>query len=603
MLTLAVCPHESRKGLEKWKAYANKLSQYFQEEVVVTTFKDFKEEEELLGKLNIHLYYARPQIALALKEQGYLPLAKLKDEKDIFVLLKKKGAELKKPVKVAVISSVLSLMSLLKRFESLIELNFIYCRSFEEVIEELIKDKAQLGVVFKQFWEGVKDKYEGLLEVEEVAKDITLELKLTEELERANFYDLLTGLYNFNGFSFKVQEILSEYDGIGALILVDIRNMSHISHYYGFNVGDKVLKEIARRLREEFRSYDVLARVGGDDFVVFVWKIKSREELTSLVRKLNKIFEKPVKVEGYEIPVSFYAGIAVYPNDGTDFKTLYERASIALKKVKSLGAENVFFFNEELRKVLERQMEAHLLIEKALKKNLFVFFYQPYFSLKEMKLVGLEALVRIIDEEGTVHLPSEFIEFLEKSQYLMDFQHWALEQITKTSRKWGVPIAFNLHPKTLQDKEFMHVLIGKCLREGALITLEITERDLIENIESAKNVLTFVKSSCYGLCVAIDDFGTGYSNFAYLKELPVDYLKIDISFIREVAKSKKDKALVNAIIQMAHSLGIRTIAEGVETKEQLEILKELGCDMAQGYYFAKPMPEQEIEKRLKEWIK
>ena len=1052
MLTLAVCPHESRKGLEKWKAYANKLSQYLREEVVLINFKDFEEEEKFLDKLKAYLYYARPKIALALKKLGYLPLAKLKDEKDIFVLLKKKGTELKKPVKVAVIPSAFFLMSLLKRFESLIELNFIYCKSFEEVIEELIKGKAQLGVVFKQFWEGVKDKYEDVLEVEEeiyfpsfhilmvkkeaadrlkailkiipdfekvseedlvlieylekmlayfvyfrsfhdisqalfnapkigvvvyrdkilyaneaflkmtgyseeelkrmsplelfdpsedlefiksvierrlrgeqfeitykelklkrkdgkvihalvfsrtilfegeyagfvividntqrkrleelynlirevnqtiigvesegevfreicrslveklnfplvwigvvrnasiepievcgrhydylekireflkgrepsylaiqavkrreivvnpdtrenpevepwreemlkrgflssyhiplekdnkvvavinlyasepyffteeaegmleelkqdlsfslkrleeiknltvinealelaeewvlafdeygkveftnnavkelleydpkeiigqslefvanpyftkeklkelldrlkkeeivqtllplrkksgkyaylnarivpvklpdkkpifvmVARDITLELKLTQELERAKFYDLLTGLYNFNGFSFKVQEILSEYDGVGALILVDIRNMSSISHYYGFYVGDEVLKEIARRLKEEFRSYDVLARVGGDDFCVFVWKIKSKEELTSLVRKLNKIFEKPVKVEGYEIPVSFYAGVAVYPDDGTDFKTLYENASTALKKVKSLGAGSVFFFNKELREVSKKQMEAHLLIEKALKKNLFVFFYQPYFSLKEMKLAGLEALVRIIDEEGTVHLPSEFIEFLEKSPYIKDFQYWALEEITKASRKWGVPIAFNLCPKTLQNDEFVKLFVKKCLREGALITLEITERDLIENIEIAKNVLTFVKSSCYGLCVAIDDFGTGYSNFAYLKELPIDYLKIDMSFIQKLAKSKKDRVLVNAIVQLAHSLGIRTIAEGVETKEQVEILKELGCDMAQGYYFAKPMPEQEIEKRLKEWIK
>jgi len=174
----------------------------------------------------------------------------------------------------------------------------------------------------------------------------------------------------------------------------------------------------------------------------------------------------------------------------------------------------------------------------------------------------------------------------------VDFQHWALEEITKASRKWGVPIAFNLYPKTLESKEFMHAIIGKCLRESA-----------IENIESAKSILTFVKSSCYGLCVAIDDFGTGYSNFSYLKELPIDYLKIDISFIREAAKSKKDRAVVNAIVQMAHSLGMKTIAEGVETKEQLEVLKEIGCDMAQGYYFAKPMSEQEIEKRLKEWIK
>ena len=1052
MLTLAVCPHDAEEGLEKWEKYALKLSQYLQEEVVITSFKDFEEEEKFLGKLQIQLYYARPKIALMLKHHGYVPVAKLKKAREGFVLIKRKGAELKKPLEVSIISSPFLLMSLIKHFGSLNELNLIYRGSFEHIVEDVVNGIAHLGVVYKDFWERVKDKYKDSVEVEDeiyypnlhllmakkevadrlktiaeiipdfekateedlefiedfekvgayflmfrslhdiaqailnapaigiliyrdrilyankavskitgyteeelkgmsplelvddsenkelirnlmirrlsgeqferiynelklkrkdgkviytltfsrtilfngeyagfviilditkkkrleqlynlikdinqliikavserevfrkicnylveklnlplvwialagnrnvkpaevcgkdstylkeikeylngkkpsylanqsvkerkivinpdtrnnpavepwrqemlkrgflsschiplerngrviavinlyasepnffseevkdileelrrdlnfslerlveirrltvinkalelaeewvavfdelgrirftneavkellgyepneviwrsldsfrnpyltsqkleslldrlrrgervittlplrkkdgeyvylsvkmipvrlpnekrlfvmVAKDITLELELTEEIERIKFYDVLTELYNFNGFSFKVQEILSEYDGLAALILIDIHNLSYINHHYGLYMGDEVLKETARRLRKHFRSYDIIAKLGGDEFGIFTWKIKSKEEITILERKLNKIFEEPMKIGNVEVPVNINAGISVYPDDGKDFKTLYEKANVALKRAKDVGPGEIIFFNEELEKISEKHIKVDMLIEKAVKNKWFVFFYQPYFSLKDMRLAGFEALVRIIDEEGNIHPPGEFIEFLERSPYLKDFQYWALEEITKMSRKWNVPIAFNLYPKTLGDKEFMQALIEKCLKEGALITLEITERAIVENIESVKDTFTFLKNSCHGLYIAIDDFGTGYSAFSYLKELPLDYLKIDISFIRDITKTEKDKALVSAMVQMAHSLGLRTIAEGVETEEQLNILKEIGCDIAQGYYFSKPLPAEEVEKRLKDWLR
>ena len=1050
MLTLAVCPHDTEGGLEKWKKYALKLSQYLQEEVVVTTFKDFEEEEKLLGKVQPQIYYARPKVALMLRYYGYVPIAKLRDAKEGFILLKSKGAELRKPLSVSIVSSPFPLIALIKHFGSLNDLNLIYRGSFERIVEDVANKVSQVGVIHKDFWEKVRNKYENVVEVEDeiyypnlhllmakkefaerlkvvtdiipdfvkateedlefiedfekvgayflmfrslhdiaqailnapaigiliyrdrilyankavskitgytqeelmnmsplellddsenkelirgimerrlsgeqfervynelklkrkdgkiiytltfsrtilfngeyaglvfvlditkrkkleqlynlikdvnqliiravserevfrricihlveklnlpfvwiglpdgrtikpvescgkdsdypheleillkekgalypaiqavlkreivinsdtkknpavkpwrdemlkrgflsscaiplerhgrviavinlyasepnffteevkdileelrrdlnfslerlveirrltvinkalelaeewvvvfdelgkirftneavsellgyepreimrksldffrnpyltsqklenildrlrrgerviatlplrkkngeyvylsakiipvklpsekhlfvmVAKDITLELELTEEVERAKFYDILTELYNFNGFSFKVQEILSEYEGHAALILIDIHHLSYINHHYGLYMGDEVLKETARRLKKHFRSYDILAKLGGDEFGVFTWKVKSKDEITLLERKLNKIFEEPMKVGSVEIPVKINAGIAVYPDDGEDFKTLYEKANIALKRAKDEGPGEIIFFNEEIEKISEKHIKVDILIEKAIKNRWFVFFYQPYFSLRDMKLVGFEALVRIIDDEGNIHPPGEFIEFLERSVYLKDFQYWALEEITKVSKKWNVPIAFNLYPKTLGDKEFMQAVIEKCLKEGALVTLEITERAIVENIQSVKETFTFLKNSCHGLYIAIDDFGTGYSAFSYLKELPLDYLKIDISFVRDITKTEKDKALVSAMVQMAHSLGLRTIAEGVETKEQLEILREIGCDMAQGYYFSKPIPAEEVEKHLKDW--
>ncbi len=1052
MLTFAICPHDAEEGLEKWEKYALKLSQYLQEEVVLTSFKDFEEEEKLLGKLQIQLYYARPKIALMLKHHGYVPVAKLKKAREGFVLIKRKGAELKKPLEVSIISSPFLLMSLIKHFGSLNELNLIYRGSFEHIVEDVVNGIAYLGVVYKDFWERVKDKYKDSVEVEDeiyypnlhllmakkevadrlktiaeiipdfekateedlefiedfekvgayflmfrslhdiaqailnapaigiliyrdrilyankavskitgyteeelkrmsllelvddfqnkefirnsiirllsseqferiynglklkkkdgkviytltfsrtilfngeyagfaiilditkkkrleqlynlikdinqliikavsqreifkkicnylveklnlplvwialvgnrhikpaeicgkefsyleeirrylyeekpsylanqsvkerkivinpdtrnnpavepwrqemlkrgflsschiplerdgkviavinlyasepnffseevkdileelrrdlnfslerlveirrltvinkalelaeewvavfdelgrirftneavkellgyepnevilknldsfrnpyltsqrleslldrlrrgervittlplrkkdgeyvylsvkmipvrlpnekclfvmVAKDITLELELTEEIERIKFYDVLTELYNFNGFSFKVQEILAEYDGLATLILIDIYNLSYINHHYGLYMGDEILKETARCLRKHFRSYDIIAKLGGDEFGIFTWKIESKEEITILERKLNKIFEGPMKIGNVEVPVNINAGISVYPDDGKDFKTLYEKANVALKKAKDVGPGEIIFFNEELEKISEKHIKVDMLIEKAIKNNWFVFFYQPYFSLRDIKLAGFEALIRIIDDEGNLYSPKEFIEFLEKSPYLKDFQYWALEEITKISKKWNIPIAFNLYPKTLGDKEFMQALIEKCLKEVALITLEITERAIVENIENVKEIFTFLKNSCHGLYIAVDDFGTGYSAFSYLKELPLDYLKIDISFIRDITKTEKDKALVSAMVQMAHSLGLRTIAEGVETEEQLNILKEIGCDIAQGYYFSKPLPAEEVEKRLKDWVK
>ncbi len=436
-----------------------------------------------------------------------------------------------------------------------------------------------------------------------VAKDITLELELTEEIEKVKFYDILTGLYNFNGFSFKVQEIISEYKGLGALILIDIHNLSYINTHYGLYIGDEILKETARRLRNNFRSYDVIAKLGGDEFGIFTWKIESDKDVLLLERKLERIFSEPMHVGNVEVPVNINAGIVIYPNDGRDFKTLYEKATGALKRAKAEGPGVVRFYNEEMERIAEKHVKVDILIEKAVKKKLFVFYYQPYFSLKDMKLVGFEALVRIIDEEGRVHPPSEFIEYLEKSPYIRDFQYWALDEVIEKSNRWKVPIAFNLYPKSLGDKEFIHALIERCFKDGASITLEITERAIVENKENVRNIFSFLKKSCYGLNIAIDDFGTGYSAFSYLKELPIDYLKIDISFIRDITKGYRDKALVNSMVQMAHSLDMKTIAEGVETEEQLEILKEIECDLAQGYYFSKPLPAEEIEKKLKDWLK
>ncbi|WP_461829137.1 EAL domain-containing protein [Aquifex sp.] len=435
-----------------------------------------------------------------------------------------------------------------------------------------------------------------------VGKDITLELELTEEVEKAKFFDLLTDLYNFNGFSFKIQEILADYEGLAALILIDIHHLSYINHHYGLYIGDEILKEVAKRLKKHFRSYDIIAKLGGDEFGIFTWKIKNKEEITFLERKLSKIFEETVKVGSVEIPIKINAGIAIYPDDGRDFKSLYEKATVALKRAKDEGPGEIKFFNEEMEAISEKHVKVDILIEKAVRNNWFVFFYQPYFSLKDGRLAGFEALVRIVDDEGKLHTPGEFIEFLEKSPYLRDFQYWALEEITRKARKWSVPIALNLYPKSLGDREFMQAVVEKCLREDVRITLEITERAVVENVESVKETFGFLKEACSGIYIAVDDFGTGYSAFAYLKELPLDYLKIDISFIRDLTKGEKDRALVNAMVQMAHSLGLKTIAEGVETQEQLEILKEIGCDMAQGYYFSKPIPAEEVERRLRDWI-
>ncbi len=429
-----------------------------------------------------------------------------------------------------------------------------------------------------------------------VAKDVTKEMILSKELEKLKFKDMMTGLYNFNGFSLAIQDLLKIEKDSSLLVLIDIYGLTYLNQTYGLEFGNKVLKEVANRLRNFFRKEDIIGRVGGDEFGIYIKGLKRKEDAIFIKKKLEMIFEKPFVIDDLELNIKINGGVAIFPEDGKDFRVLYEHASVALSEAKIEGANVIKFFNPAMEKKAKSFIWVANLVEKALKENLFVFFYQPYFYTNTLKLAGFEALVRIKDKEGNIYKPAEFINYLERSPYLKDFEAWALQEVVNKIKKWNIPISLNISANSLKSEDFIERYLEKCKYLNVPLTLELTERAIIENMEQVKNIFNELKNYKIEIKIAIDDFGTGYSALIYLKDIPADYLKIDMSFIKELSKGPKERAIVETIIYLAHSLGIKTIAEGVETQEQLKILKELNCDLVQGFLLAKPMPQEEVEK-------
>ena len=441
---------------------------------------------------------------------------------------------------------------------------------------------------------------DGELKFVSIGRDITKERQLLEENEKLRFYDILTETYNFNGFSIQVDDYLIKNPGnISALIIIDVANFSYINKTYSVEVGDKLLKEIAKTLKRYLKGYDIVGRIGGDEFGIFVKNLKNKEDLFVIVERLKKILDKGTifKVDDISINVQFHGGIAVYPDDGQDFKQLFQNASISLKDAKEEGINQIKLFNKNIEKKIKLKILIEDLIHKATEENLFVFHYQPYFDSITKEIKGFEALVRIKDHDGKIHYPNEFIDLLEKSIYLDDFRNWALKEVSEKIKEWKKPISINISARTFKNTDFPLEVIKYAKELPASLILEITERIYMDEPEKSEKIIRDLKK-CKNIKIAIDDFGTGYSSLSYLKDISADILKIDISFVRAMIKDKKAKAVVEAIITLAKALGMKTLAEGVETEVQYNILKKMGVDYIQGFYFAKPLPEEEIEKLL-----
>ena len=430
-----------------------------------------------------------------------------------------------------------------------------------------------------------------------LGRDITQEITLSQENERLRYFDILTNLYNYNGFRVKVEDFINTFrNSICALVIFDISNFSYINKTYGIDTGDKILREVANILKYSFRKEDIVARVGGDEFGIFFVNLKHKGDAIILEYKLKDLFEKEIQVNGNKIRVFINGGISIYSDDGKDFYTLYENASIALKEAKKEGANVIKFFNRDLESKVSKFIYAGELVEKAVRKNLFIFHYQPYFHAENLSVAGLEALVRIKDEDGRVYYPKDFIDYLENSVHLREFEKWSLHEIAKHIEKWNLPISVNISAKTFKSEEFEQDVFRYSLNLPSPLVIEITERLYMKDVEKSLNIINEIKK-CKNIKVAIDDFGTGYSSLSYLKDINADILKIDISFVRAMVNDKKSQAVVETIIHLAKALEMKTLAEGVETTVQLELLKNMGVDYVQGFLLSKPLPEEELEKK------
>lgn len=430
-----------------------------------------------------------------------------------------------------------------------------------------------------------------------IAEDVSQLLEFEDMLEKSRFMDPLTELLNYEGFRKKVENILSFFSGEGILILLDLCDFTYINTKFGYEGGDLCLEEIAKRL-EIFKKESFISRAFSDTFAFFFYHLEGRMQIFEILKTLKDLISKPMKLKDETVKFSFNAGIAIFPQDGKTFEELWKNANIALSEAKRKEKGAFEVYSPLIGDKLEVYFKSESLIKRALEENLFTFYYQPYFDVNTLKMVGVEALVRIKEKDGNLHLPSEFLEYLEDSPYLKDFEEWGMKTLKERVLKWKISVSFNISARSSKDLEFVKELIKKFKSKQFFknLIIEITERVVAHNVEEIKEIVKFLKA--HGIRVALDDFGIGYSSLSYLKDIPFDILKIDRVFIKEMLKSKKEVALVKNMVDLGHSFDMKVLAEGVETKEQLNYLDIMGCDYVQGFYLAKPMPEEELERLL-----
>ncbi|MDK2862271.1 MAG: hypothetical protein PWP33_1474, partial [Thermodesulfobacterium sp.] len=427
-----------------------------------------------------------------------------------------------------------------------------------------------------------------------LGRDVSEERELIAKLEKVMLEDPLTGLLNVEGFERRVNKLLGEVVE-GFLVVIDISNFTYINRTYSFEVGNRVLKEIGKVLQGIFPgSKDLIARLGADEFGCFLRK-EDYGDVRGLIDRLGLVKEIRVEVDGQEIVVATNVGIGYYPGDGKSVRELLEKASLALSEAKRGGAGEFRFFASHMELKAQEIISLDQLLEKALENRWFVFFYQPYFRAEDLRLAGLEALVRI-KVDGKIYNPSEFIDYLERSWFLPKFEEWMFEEIEEKARRFRVPISVNVSGRSFSRRGFVERFLNKF--SGEDLSLEITERVFIEDVGYASDVIKRLRGR--GIRVFIDDFGTGYCALSYLRELAVDVIKVDRSFIQGVVEKKRDRDLVEVIVLLARRLGIESLAEGVETEEQLDIVKKLGFNYVQGFLLEKPLPEEELLSKYPE---
>ncbi|MGJ0289989.1 EAL domain-containing protein [Arcobacter cryaerophilus gv. pseudocryaerophilus] len=432
------------------------------------------------------------------------------------------------------------------------------------------------------------------------------------ENEKKEFFlmartDSLSGLANRNS----LQEFLDRLIPTAkrkkeefAFLFLDLDHFKTINDSLGHNIGDELLQKISGILKKVLRPNDFIARVGGDEFVLIIQDYKSNLELTNIIKRVQKQLSKPWVIQTHPVETTCSIGIAIFPQDGKDQISLMKSADIAMYEAKKHGRNQYHFFTKELNDKLLKIINLNKQMRIALKNGDYQLFYQPKVCLKDSKIIGVEALIRWIDKEKGFIPPSDFIPLAEENDFIIDLGDWIVEEALNQYLDWknkGIDIvmSINISAKQFLQNRFAENLIEKINSkkiEPNRIILELTEYILIDQNNSVYSTLR--KLNEFGVSISLDDFGTGYSSLSYLKKYPIDYLKIDKSFIDDSCNSQ-GKVFIETIVKMGQTLNMKIVAEGVETQEQVEYLKSISCNLYQGYYFSKPIKAKELEEFYK----
>ena len=446
-----------------------------------------------------------------------------------------------------------------------------------------------------------------------VFRDVSVARAMAQQMTHSAQHDFLTGLPNRMLLNDRVSHAIllaPRHSKKVALLFLDLDGFKHINDSLGHPTGDKLLQSIGKRLVDCVRSSDTVSRQGGDEFVVLLSEMEQPEDAAITARRMLHSVAEAHSINDRDLHITTSIGVSVFPDDGMDAETLIKNADTAMYQAKENGRQSYQFFKSGMNvRAVERQSIEESL-RRALEYQEFTLHYQPKINLKTGDITGAEALIRWTHPIRGIVSPAQFIPVAEDCGLILPIGIWVLHEACKQAREWmdaGLPIrtiAVNISGMQFRNDNFLHdvfAILSETGLDPACLELELTESVLIKRADTAASVLRSLRSR--GVQIAIDDFGTGYSSLSYLTKFPIDALKIDQSFVRQISTTPGDVNIVTAVISMGRSLKLRVVAEGVETQEELSFLQSHSCEEAQGYYFSRPVPAQKFARLLETGIR
>jgi diguanylate cyclase (GGDEF)-like protein/PAS domain S-box-containing protein len=445
-----------------------------------------------------------------------------------------------------------------------------------------------------------------------VFRDVSVAQAMALQMAHSAQHDFLTGLPNRMLLNDRVSQAIvlaQRHMKKVAVLFLDLDGFKHINDSLGHPIGDKLLQSIAKRLVDCGRSSDTVSRQGGDEFVVLLSEVEQSDDAATTARRMLQAIAEPHSIGQHDLHVTASIGLSIYPDDGLDAETLIKNADTAMYQAKENGHQSYQFFKSAMNvRAVERQSIEESL-RRALERQEFALHYQPIVNLRTGEITGAEALIRWTHPTRGPVSPAQFIPVAEDCGLILPIGNWVLREACKQARAWvdsGLPrgtIAVNISAIEFRDERFLEGVFG-ILKDTGLdprsLELELTESVLMKRAESTESILKALRAR--GVQVAVDDFGTGYSSLSYLRRFPIDALKIDQSFVRQITTAPDETTIVTAVISMGRSLKLRVVAEGVETQQELAFLQAHQCDEAQGYFFSRPLPPKQFAKLLKTGI-
>jgi diguanylate cyclase (GGDEF)-like protein len=445
-----------------------------------------------------------------------------------------------------------------------------------------------------------------IVKARQLTQNIEKRKRAEEKIKHLAYHDALTGLPNRNLLENRLATALTQAhrkSHMLALLYLDLDRFKRVNDGVGRAFGDQVLQRVAERLTSIVRQAGTIARVGGDEFAVLLPEISRAEDAAQVAERILEGLRPPLVLGGSQVHPTTSMGIAFYPNDAEEPDTLLRNADIAMYNAKEQGRDNYQLYSLGMRALNPDPLTLESDLRCALERDQFVVYYQPQVCVADSQIVGVEALVRWQHPDRGLMLPTEFIPVAEESGLIVPLGEWVLRTACAQASAWHeaglspIRVAVNLSARQFQQRDLVEV-VGRVLKDTGLdprfLQLEITESVAMHDIDFTSRVLVNLKDM--GIQIAIDDFGTGHSSLNYLRRLPIDDVKIDQCFVRDLATDSNDAAIVGSIVAMTHELNLKVVAEGVETEEQLALLKDRQCDVVQGFLFSKPMPADAVEQ-------